>query len=116
MTLPPAPHDHRPSAEGHAPFFATADGFVDTVYTDWSYFMRVPIAQFPALFERERETGTRAPLGAGWYVPLVVPKARRRFETRLATCDVQELLVDAIDLCTKDPRRKSFYSRFTPLY
>src|SRR5215471_14478803 len=89
---PEAPHD--------APFFATKDAFLQAVYDHWSYFICYLLKRYRWLFAWERETGPDAPLGAGWYVPLVLPKAEERaFDVALGSCDVQDILLDGIERC-----------------
>ena len=77
--------------------------------------MRVLLTKYAWLFEWERETGTEAPLGTGWYVPLQVPKARRKFEVALGSCDVQDILLDAIERCL-NPQNSWYYKHYTPVY
>jgi len=99
-----------------APFFATEDAFLQAVYDNWIYFARVLLAKYRWLFEWELETGSRAPLGAGWYVPLAAPKAEeRKFEVALGSCDVQDILVDAIERCL-NPQNRWYYTHYTPLH
>jgi hypothetical protein len=103
-----------PAAPQDAPFFATKDDFLQAVYANWEYFIRYLLKRYLWLFEQERETGARAPVGAGWYVPIVAPKANRNFEAALGSCDVQDMLVDAIERCL-NPLNASYYTRYTPL-
>jgi len=116
MTWNHAPENQLSPSEEHAPFFATEDAFLHAVYDNWTYFARVLLAKYAWLFEWERETGSRAPLGAGWYVPLAVPKAEEReFDVALSSCDVQDLLVDGIERCLN--RQNCWYYRhYTPVY
>src|SRR5215470_10147557 len=110
-----APENHASSSEENAPFFATQDAFLHAVYANWTYFARVLLAKYAWLFAWERETGTEAPVGTGWYVPLQVPKAKRKFEVALGSYDVQDLLVDAIERCL-NPQNRWYYRRYTPVY
>src|ERR1043166_7276899 len=100
MTFELEPEHHLPPAEENAPFFATEDAFLQAVFDNWIYFARVLLAKYRWLFEWERDIGPNAALGTGWYVPLAVPKAQERdFEVTLGSCDVQDILVDAIEPC-----------------
>jgi hypothetical protein len=100
----------------NAPFFATEDAFLQAVYDNWTYFIRYLLKYYSMLCERERETGSHAPVNVGWWVSIAVPRANRRFDALLKSCDVQELLVDALELCTKNPRLRSSYRQYAPRY
>jgi hypothetical protein len=116
MTWHHAPENQLSPSEEHAPFFATEDAFLHAVYDNWSYFVRVLLAKYAWLFEWERETGSCAPLGAGWYVPLAVPKAEeRKFDVALGSCDVQDILLDGIERCI-NPQNRWYYRRYTPIH
>src|SRR5215467_9457628 len=86
-------------SEENAPFFATKDAFLQAVFDNWIYCARVLLDKYHWLFAWERDIGPHAPLGTGWYVPLALPKANRKFEAALGSCDVQDILVDAIARC-----------------
>jgi hypothetical protein len=96
------------------PFFATEDAFLQAVYDNWTYFIRYLLKRYRWLCEQERETGSRAPVNAGWYVPIMVPKAHRRFDALLKSCDVQGVLLDAIARCLT-PDNASYYTQYTPI-
>jgi hypothetical protein len=116
--MPRLPHDisgPAPEAPQDAPFFATEDAFLHAVYANWEYCIRSLLKRYPWVFEWERETGTDAPLGTGWYVPLVLPKANRKFEAALGSCDVQDVLLDAIERCLNRQNRW-YYRRYTPIH
>jgi hypothetical protein len=104
-----------PEAPQDAPFFATKDTFLQAVFDNWIYCARILLAKYRWLFAWERETGTEAPLGTGWYVPLQVPKAKRTFEVALGSCDVQDILVDTIERCL-NPQNRWYYRRYTPIH
>jgi hypothetical protein len=104
-----------PEAPQDGPFFATKDTFLQAVFDNWIYFARVLLAKYRWLFAWERETGTEAPLGTGWYVPLQVPKAKRKFEVTLGSCDVQDILLDAIERCLNS-QNCWYYKSYVPMY
>lgn len=114
MTVPHTLDDSLPPSEEPAPFFATEDAFLQAVYANWTYFIRFLIKHYPQLFERERETGSRAPINAGWWVCMTVPRAHRTFDALLGRCDVQDILLDAMERCLK-PLNTTHYTRYTPL-
>ena len=109
MTLNHEPENYLPPSEENTPFFATEDAFLHAVFDNWTYFIRYLLTHYPMLCERERETSSRTLVGARWWVSIAVPKAQRTFDALLGSCDVQALMVDAIELCTKDPSLQSFY-------
>jgi hypothetical protein len=109
------PENHCSPSEENAPFFATEDAFLQAVYDNWTYFIRVLLAKYRWLFAWERDIGPHAPLGTGWYVPLVLPKANRKFEATPGGCDVQDILVDAIERCI-NPQNRWYYRRYTPIH
>lgn len=114
MTVPHTLDDSLPPSEEPAPFFATEDAFLQAVYANWTYFIRFLIKHYPQLFERERETGSRAPINAGWWVFMTVPRAHRTFDALLGRCDVQDILLDALERCL-NPLNATHYTRYTPL-
>jgi hypothetical protein len=116
MTWNHEPENPLSPSEENAPFFATKDAFLHAVYDNWTYFVRYLLKYYSMLCGRERETGSRAPVNVGWWVSIAVPRANRRFDALLKSCDVQDLLVDALELCTKNPRLRSFYRQYTPRY
>src|SRR5262249_26214499 len=90
------------------PFFTDETAFLDAVFgkdgENWTYFVRVLLARYRWLFEREREIGRHAPVGAGWYVPLEVPqdpakKALRNFDIVIGSCDAEDIIMDALERC-----------------
>ena len=97
----------------YVPFFATEDAFLHAVYANWNYFIRFLMKHYPRLLERERETGSGAPVGSGWYVPLPIPQATRTFDALLGLCDGQDILVDALERCL-NPKNAAYYTRYTP--
>ena len=115
MTWNHAPENYPSPSEENAPFFTTKDAFLHAVYDNWTYFERVLLAKYCWLFEWEREIGPHAPLGTGWYVPLQVPKAKRKFEVALGSYDVQDILVDAIERCL-NRQHSWYYRRYTPIH
>jgi hypothetical protein len=100
------------------PFFSDETAFIDAVFgkdgENWQYFVRVLARKYRSLVEQEREIGRQAPLGAGWYVPVTVLKARRAFEVAIGSCDAQDIILDAIKRCTHNPALASFYRQYTP--
>jgi hypothetical protein len=112
------PHDTAgpaPEVPQGAPFFATEDALLQVVFDNWTYFVRVLLAKYRWLFAWERDIGPQAPLGTGWYVPLVLPNANRKFEAALGGCDVQDILLDAIERCT-NPQNCWYYTHYTPIH
>jgi hypothetical protein len=103
-----------PAASQDAPFFATKEVFLQAVYDHWNYFARYLLKHYPTLFARERETGSCAPLGAGWWAFIEVPQAQRRFDALLGSCDVQDILLEAITRCTHSDNA-SHYTQYTPI-
>jgi hypothetical protein len=111
----PTPEALQDATSEHTPFFATEDAFLQAIYDKWEYFIRYLLKHYHWLFEQERETGSRAPVNAGWYVPIMVPKAHRTFDALVGSCDVQDVLVDAIERCLNS-ENASHYTHYTPLH
>jgi hypothetical protein len=97
------------------PFFATEDAFLQAVYDNWRYFVRVLVNQFPSLVERRRATGSAAPLHGGWRSHLDTDTSSRHYEVCFGSCDAEDIIMDALERCMHNPALASFYRQYTPL-
>jgi len=100
-------------------FFPDETAFLDTVFgkdgENWKYFVRVLVNKFPFLVECRRATGPTAPLYIGWRSHLDTDTSYRRYEVLIGSCDAEDIIMDAIERCMRNPSLASFYRQYTPL-